>query len=292
MSEFTPSTPRLVRDPGLQLVTVAGNDATAFLHAQSMTPLTDCPEYRCITCAFADNKGRVIAIATAWRRGESWQLLMPAGHGDWLAEHLMRYRFHSRCDIESTADFKVCAVFGKGAGKLVGEADWPVPGIGHAAGDDSLSVVASAHDRYLAVGLELAMPGAIKALEFRCETMESAYWRGACMIAGEVAVYGTTRGRFLPQMLNLDERDVIGWQKGCYPGQEVIARLQHRGEAKKRLLLLEGSLEAGVGKRAEVAGTPVEIVDHGVLGNGQAVTQVVAPHPFDPALERLRLSLQ
>ena len=289
MSESTPTTPRLVRDPGLQLVTVAGDDATAFLHAQSMTPLKDCPEDSRITCAFADNKGRVIAVATAWRQGESWQLVLPAGQADWLVEHLMRYRFRSRCDIESATDFRVCAILGEGAGRLMGEAGLAVPEVGQAGGDESLSVVALAPDRYLAVGLGAVLSAAMTALESRCESAESADWRGACMRAGEAAVYEATRGRFLPQMLNLDEQDVIGWQKGCYPGQEVIARLQHRGEAKRRLLLIDRPLDVGIGERIDVEGIPVEVVDRGVLEDGRAVTQVVAPYPFDPALEQLKL---
>lgn len=66
MSESSPSTTYLVRDPELRLVMVAGPDATAFLDAQGMTPLGSSAENDCITCAFADNKGRVIAMATAW----------------------------------------------------------------------------------------------------------------------------------------------------------------------------------------------------------------------------------
>lgn len=44
-----------------------------------------------------------------------------------------------------------------------------------------------------------------------------------------------TSGRFLPQELNLDKLDAVSFTKGCYPGQEIIARLRYRGEAKRRL---------------------------------------------------------
>jgi len=289
MSESSPSTTYLVRDPELRLVMVAGPDATAFLDAQGMTPLESGAENDCITCAFADNKGRVIAVATAWRRGESWQLLLPGDEAQWLVEHLLRYRFRSRCDIEVLAECDVMAVLGDGAGEALSMAGGPVPEPGHAQGDEVLSTVALAGDRYLVAGTKSTVNAVADALETECETADSAYWRGACMQAGEVVVYDATRGRFLPQMLNLDEADVIGWHKGCYPGQEIIARLQHRGQVKKRLLLIRRPLGVAVGERAEVEGIALEVVDHGVLEDGRAVTQVVAPFPFDPALEKLRL---
>ncbi len=268
---------------------VAGADATVFLNAQAMTSLADCGDNERLTCAFADNRGRVIAVANAWRNGESWQLLLPADQADWLVSHLLRYRFRSRCDIEVLVDYKIVVVIGPGAGDLLRKTGMTVPESGHVEGGDQLGVVALSEDRYIVTGDVSNMDSVTATLEAGSESTDIAYWRGACMQAGEVAVYEATRGHFLPQMLNLDEADVIGWSKGCYPGQEVIARLQHRGQVKKRLLLIDRPLEVGIGERVDVEGTSVEIVDHGILEDGRAVTQVVAPYPFDPALEKLRL---
>ena len=291
MSEPSPSTTRLVHDPELRVVMIAGPDATAFLDAQGMTPLKSLGEDDCITCAFANNTGRVIAVATAWRTGESWQLLLPGDQAEWFVAHLLRYRFRSRCDIEVLAEDAVIAVLGDDAKEALRKAGVPVPEPRRVKGDEELSAVSLARDRYLVVGTEDSINRVAEALEAECGESGSGYWRGAYLQAGEVAVYAAARGQFLPQMLNLDEAEVIGWNKGCYPGQEVIARLQHRGQVKKRLLLIERALGVAIGERAEVEGIPVEVVDHGVLDDGRAVTQVVAPHPFDPALEKLRLGL-
>ena len=268
---------------------VAGPDATAFLDAQGMTPLKDVSENACMTCAFADNMGRVIAVTTAWRTGESWQLVLPRDQADWLVSHLMRYRFRSRCDIEVLAEDTVIAVLGQEAGSALRKAGAPIPDPGHARGEESFSSVALAGDRSLVLGTKDNIERVAGDLSAECEEAGNGYWRGACMQAGEVAVYEGTRGQFLPQMLNLDQLEVIGWHKGCYPGQEVIARLQHRGRIKKRLLLIGRPLEVGVGERIDVEGITVEVVDHGVLTDGRAVTQVVAPYPFDEALEALAL---
>lgn len=288
VSESSLSAVHLVRDPGLSVVMVAGPDATAFLNAQAMTLLLDREENRCIKCAFADNKGRVIAVATAWRSGESWRFLLPSDQAAWLVQHLLRFRFRSRCDIEMIAEYAVIAVFGRGSREVLRKADVPTPEPGRVQGDETLSCAALGADRYLVLGEKDAVDRVADSLASESRESNGGQWRAVGMQAGDAVVYEASRGRFLPQMLNLDEAEVIGWNKGCYPGQEVIARLQHRGTVKKRLLLIGRPLEAAIGERAEVEGIPVEIVDRGVLEDGREVTQVVAPYPFDAALEKMR----
>lgn len=288
VSESSPSAVHLVRDPEMSVVMVAGPDATGFLNAQAMTLLLDREENRCIKCAFADNKGRVIAVATAWRSGEAWRFLLPSDQAAWLVQHLLRFRFRSRCDIEVLAEFQVIAVFGPGTREALRKAGVPAPEPGRVQGDETLNCVALNAERYVVLGEKDAVGRVAESLESESRETGGGYWRGIGMRAGDAIVYEASRGRFLPQMLNLDEAEVIDWKKGCYPGQEVIARLQHRGTVKKRLLLVGRPLEAAIGERAEVEGIPVEIVDRGILEDGREVTQVVAPYPFDAAIEKLR----
>jgi hypothetical protein len=66
-------------------------------------------------------------------------------------------------------------------------------------------------------------------------TMSRAQWRALDIAAGLAQVYGATSGQFVAQMLNLDCIDAISFTKGCYTGQEVIARAHYRGRIKRRL---------------------------------------------------------
>jgi folate-binding protein YgfZ len=66
-------------------------------------------------------------------------------------------------------------------------------------------------------------------------TMSRDHWRGLDIAAGLPQVYGATSGQFVAQMLNLDCIDAISFTKGCYTGQEVIARAHYRGRIKRRL---------------------------------------------------------
>lgn len=285
-----PPTTRLVKDTGLRLVTLAGADATAFLHAQAMTPLADRETNRLVTCGIADNKGRVIALATAWHINGDWKLFVPADQAEWLVEHLMRFRFRSRVEIEAPGERKAMAVFDEAAGAKLESGGLSVPATGHVVTKHSTSVLALPNGRYLVSDTAEALRALCDTLATGGTVVDPTYWRGLCMQSGDIAIYAATRGKFLPQWLNLDRaEDVIGWNKGCYPGQEVIARLQHRGEVKRRMILLATDINAAPGEKTDESGITVEIVDKGRLTDGSPVTQVVAPCPFDHALESLAL---
>lgn len=62
-------------------------------------------------------------------------------------------------------------------------------------------------------------------------------WKGLDIKTGVPWLIEKTTEKFLPQMLNLDLMEALDYQKGCYPGQEIIARLHYRGELKRNLYL-------------------------------------------------------
>jgi folate-binding protein YgfZ len=64
--------------------------------------------------------------------------------------------------------------------------------------------------------------------------------RRAEIAAGIPEIYPETREQFIPQMLNLDRLGAIDFQKGCYPGQEIVARTQYRGQLKRRMFRFAG----------------------------------------------------
>ena len=72
--------------------------------------------------------------------------------------------------------------------------------------------------------------------------MAESHWRLACMAAGIALVSRSVSETFLPQMLGLVDAGAVDFRKGCYLGQEVVARAQHRGQVKRRLVHLTGDL--------------------------------------------------
>ena len=98
------------------------------------------------------------------------------------------------------------------------------------------------------------MTGSIEALIKYCSTLKesitmtaSHLWNLLDILAGLPWITSSTQEQYLPQMLNLDALKGLSYQKGCYPGQEIIARLHYRGEVKKRLNLIQSEQPLSIG---------------------------------------------
>jgi folate-binding protein YgfZ len=101
-----------------------------------------------------------------------------------------------------------------------------------------------------------------------------------CVANGEPQVYAATSGEFVAQMLNLDVLGAIAFDKGCYTGQEVIARAHYRGRVKRRLQRFRSAepLTLKPGDAGELAdGRPFRVVDAVRLADGEAEFLAVAP---------------
>jgi folate-binding protein YgfZ len=148
-------------------------------------------------------KGRLIAPLRVWRRGpEDFLLLTEPELGDVVRSTLLRSRFAARCEIELEEHVST-VVFGNAEG-LPGE----IPG--------TVEV------------LDLTVPG----------TVETEALERARIEAGVPAWGKELDDSILPAEAGLDEAH-ISFTKGCYPGQEPIARLRHRGHVNRRLRVLE-----------------------------------------------------
>ncbi|MGH8127522.1 MAG: YgfZ/GcvT domain-containing protein [Gammaproteobacteria bacterium] len=269
-------------------MSISGSDATTFLEAQSMTALAALEDRRLCRCGFADSKGRVIAVATVWHTGTDWRLILPTEEAEWFVSHLLRFRFRSHVEIGMT-DWAVAALFGESAATAFETINLKVPDTDRINVANDLEIAAIPDGRYLITSEAPRMVTTLNALAVECADADRTHWHGVCMQAGEVALCEATRGQFLPQWLNFDTHGVIAWNKGCYPGQEIIARLQHRGTVKRRMTLLATESDAPTGARIEVNDVPVEMVNHGILPDGEHVTQVVAPYPLDSRLKLLQI---
>jgi len=256
---------------GLRILTLDGPDAADFLEGQSMTPLKRLADQHMRLSAFADARGRVIAIAPAWRSGPAWRLALPAGEADWFAQRLARYKLRARVDIDVQRDTVVAGVTGPlPAGLEPGTVDM----------EDAIEMAALDAGRRLVVAAADAPGLPFSALS--AEAPEEDDWKRTRLLAGEPRIREATRAAYLPQMLGLDELGAVGFSKGCYPGQEVIARTRNLGRVKRRLVLLRCPKPAAEGT-GEIDGVKLDILDC-VPDAGEFLVQAVAPHPLPDAL--------
>jgi folate-binding protein YgfZ len=133
---------------------------------------------------------------------------------------------------------------------VVGAAGWQLP-----LRDQDRSILVDTNpDRWWIVTAADDLPAALTSLT----PLDRESWRSADIAAGLPQVYARTSEAFVAQMLNLDELGGIAFDKGCYTGQEVIARAHYRGRVKRRL------------QRFHIPGVRLSPGDSGTLTDGRA----------------------
>jgi folate-binding protein YgfZ len=232
-------------------VRVAGPDAADFLQRMVSNDVEALPEGGSCEAMLLTVKGRVVALMRVWRRGaDDFLLLTEPGLGDVVCRTLVRMRIASRCEIEPEPHVSTL-VLGEGVGGIPNE-DYGVPAV--EVLDADVPGTPAAPEELERLRILARTP------RFGVDVDESAF----------------------PAEAGLDER-AVSWSKGCYPGQEFVARLRYRGHPNRRLRLLE--VEGRPRRDAEICagGKAVGRVTSAV--EGVALGYVRSDVPEDAALE-------
>ena len=237
--------------PALGALRVAGEDARSFLQNQLSSDLDEVTDMRGQLSAWHDPKGRVLAFLRVLPSPQGFVLVM---HADLVATVEKRMRlFVLRAKVTLEAG---PPVHGLAAGDAAGlfaasglaTEDAPLA----AACDETLSILRMPGEAgWLLVG-EAALPVASSDAAVTA-------WERAEIEAGLPEVYPATSGQFVAQMINLDHLGAVSFTKGCYPGQEIVARAHHLGRVKRRMQLfrIAGPAPEPGGTLDEAGGTVV-----------------------------------
>jgi len=274
--------------PDHALLSLHGSDSTAFLHAQGSAAVGNTPSGKAQPISFADPKGRVLALAQAWRSATAWRLILPSNEVDWLTTHLKRHRFRSQVEFLPDPLIRFAALVGTDLpGRL--ERHGITLDRGKIQKYTGLWIQCLDEARILLLGRQERLEAMRSGMDIP-ECPNDTLWRGARMLAGEVWIDTAVRGRFLPQMLNLMDNGAVSLKKGCFPGQEVIARSTHLGRIKRRLALLRCSEIPPWGQSMTLDGHILQPLDLISLSPHEHWLQAVAPSPLPPALSARCLS--
>jgi len=244
----------------LAAIAVSGKDAASFLAAQLSQQIPGETPQTAPFAGWHDAKGRVQGLFRVLRRADAFLLLTHASVAADLIAELRRYVL--RADVTIAASTEQTAA-------LLGDCTAALGGAGAALGREHGDTVAADEEIWLRLGSALAL---LIAPEERMRRWVNRL-PGATAATAELAeirlglpvLSASLRGLFLPQMLNLDLLGGVAFDKGCYPGQEVIARTQNLGTVKRRLLRFSASPGADAAPAAgamllDSAGQPVGTV--------------------------------
>ncbi len=240
------------RAPFVGALQVSGNDAEAFLQRILTGDLGQLePGMGQINCS-CSVQGRVIANFYLWRLGAtSYMLLPPPEMTDFLQQHLATYVLRADVQLECM-EYEWSAWIG-GPPPTRFQAGAPEniltqPYTGMEQGERLLLRFSGEEPRFLyAIGPDITVRTPPEQPDSKAHNLTPEQWALLDVEAGLPWIGTESSGQFLPQMLYLEKFKAMALDKGCYPGQEVINRLQHQGVLKHRLYRVrsEEDLESG-----------------------------------------------
>ena len=197
------------------LLTVTGADARAFLHAQLTNDIANLPSGRAALAGWCTAKGRLLASMLVIPFAEGFLLQLAKDLAPAIAKRLSMYVLRSKVKIADES--AVWAQYG------VWDADSKLEGV---SGEGDTVRVRVDPGRLLIMGKRLSLS----------PTKGEDSWTLEEIRAGRPLISAATQDKFVPQMVNFEALGAVDFQKGCYPGQEIVARAQYRGEVKRRMV--------------------------------------------------------
>lgn len=230
----------------LGLMAVDGADAASFLQGQLSNDLSEVTSTRSQFSAWCNAKGRVLALMRVFKRADTYYLQLPRDILEATLKRLRLYVLRSQAQLADISDAQVqFGLSGATAPALLARLlDMPSPTLA-----DSVATV-PARGTHAPVSV-LTLPGVLPrfALITDPETAQDLWrqcagaaspaggdaWSLLDIRAGLPSIHSATQDLFIPQMLNLDLIGAVSFTKGCYPGQEIVARAHHLGAVKRRM---------------------------------------------------------
>ncbi|MGZ8245160.1 CAF17-like 4Fe-4S cluster assembly/insertion protein YgfZ [Methylomagnum sp.] len=268
--------------PGYGLIKISGEDAETFLQGQTTCDVKALASGHSRQGAFCTPKGRVIANFRLLRSEQGFYLLLAANMAATVRKRLHMYVLRSKVVVEDLSpDWGILGVIGAGfepelaalGVTLPDEPEAWITGPDHFALrlNDGRGLIAATADTATRLGLGLVE---------KLAPLSPTLWRLRNIEAGLPEISAAITEEFLPQMLNLDLLGGIGFKKGCYTGQEIVARTHYLGQLKRRMFRLRCQGEAELAPGAL-------IYDISTQAEPKNVGQVVMAAPEASAIQQI-----
>lgn len=236
--------------PDWGVIRASGADARSFLHGQLTQDLMHLSAGQARLAGYCTAKGRLLASFVVWAGGaeEFWLAcsadLLPA-----TLKRLSMFVLRAKCRLEDASAAAPLQGLAGDAARLA---------LGDAAGGEPWSVQAVGADRVIRLPDAAGVPRWLRVGSGAVDgpALDAEVWRWLEVQSAVPRIVAATREQFVPQMVNLELVGGVDFKKGCYPGQEIVARSQYRGTLKRRALLFDVSAPAAPGQELFSASDP------------------------------------
>lgn len=282
-SNHLPLTIMLLND--WQLVNVTGPDASKYLQGQLTVDVAALTEHEHTLCGHCDAKGKMWSDLRLFHRAEGFSYLVRRSVAENQITELKKYAVFSKLTISADNDAVILGVAGFKADAALAAyfpqlPDANTPAVTHE--DTTLLYLSQPEARYLLITSLSTAEMLTDKLRDSAQFNDGQQWVELDIEAGQPVIDVANSGQFIPQATNLQALNGICFKKGCYTGQEMVARAKYRGANKRALYWLQGSasrvphagedLELKLGENWRRTGTVLAAVQ---LNDGSLNVQVV-----------------
>ncbi|HEX7046943.1 MAG TPA: hypothetical protein VF275_05180 [Gammaproteobacteria bacterium] len=255
-----------------RIVKVAGPDALEFLQGQFSNDIAALNENPGQLSSYNNPKGRVLAFLRVLKHRDEYWLVVDAGIVDAFLQRLRMFVLRSKLTVETADELRGVVVAGADAARELADRNLPAPGAGESVVKDDCVFLGLPGP---APRVEIYGPkDALPPLDLATATQDDlARWDVLFKLP---RITDANRDAHVAQHLDLDELGAINFKKGCYTGQEIIARMKYLGKVKKRTSVFLGDgANVGDALRTEDGRSVGEVVNVAVANEQQLVLAVV-----------------
>lgn len=258
----------------LGVIRVGGEDAASFLQAQLTCDLREVSAGAARYGGYCSPKGRLLATFLIWRSAGAFHLLLPEALQEPVRKRLSMFVLRAKARLEDAAVATVrLGISGPAAESALSRCLGAAPAAPLAVQErDGVVVIRLDAQRFVIALPPEQAPQLWDALAAQATPAGAACWDWLDLRAGIATVVPATQDQFVPQMANLDLVGGVSFSKGCYPGQEIVARTHYLGKLKRRMFLAHLAGDAPPAAGDELFGAEAE-------GQASGMVAAVAPSP-------------
>jgi folate-binding protein YgfZ len=256
----------------LGMIQISGADAGNFLHTQLSCDVENLALNSSVYGSYCSPKGRMLANFLLWRSGNGYFMALSHSLLPAIQKRLTMFVLRSKVELSDVSDLRVLlGMAGPGLAALLATTFADVPRQDHCGcADDQGLLLRLPLARWIWVTDPESAQGKWPRLMSALKPIGTPAWQWLEIQAGIPWITAPTQEQFVPQMANLDLIGGVSFDKGCYPGQEIVARTKYLGKLKRRMYLAnvraDALPEAGTSLYNETLGDQAS----GMVVNAQA----------------------
>ncbi|MEW5893083.1 MAG: folate-binding protein [Pseudomonadota bacterium] len=231
------------------LIAFSGEDAQSFLHGQLTNDMRGLKPEIALFAGYCTAKGRLLANFLVFRRDDDILLMLPEALREGVQKKLSMFILRAKVKARDAGpEWVRLGLNGIGAREVLVAAIGASPnGMMQVLQADAAFAVQLGDNRFDLFVQPDHAPRVWQALITEARPVGAQAWDWLMIRAGVPMVLPATQDQFVPQMVNLEVLHGVSFQKGCYPGQEIVARTQYLGKTKRRTYLahVDGAAQPG-----------------------------------------------